>query len=460
MLYSTIKLGVTGLARSGKTVFISSLIHNLLRGGRLPFLSAHSEGRIKRVYLVPQPDDDIPRFSYERHISCIVDERDWPQSTNRISQLRLAVEFETNDFIFRQFGTYTLYIDIIDYPGEWLLDLPLLELSYEDWSFQALELAMSSERQGISEDWVKCIKSLDPHSFQDEGVVEKASELFKSYLIACRSKDHALSTVPPGRFVMPGDMEGSPALTFSPLILPRDGSAQADTLWAMMRKRFEAYKTHVIKPFFYNHFSQLDRQIILVDALHVINAGEDAIRDMQRALRQILRCFNTGKNSWYNYIWNKKIDRIVFAATKADQLHHTSHDRLEHIMTMLTDDAVKRAEFSGADIKGVALASIRSTREGEVSQNGDVLPCVIGTPMKGTSLGSQFFNGEEEVAVFPGDLPGKAKDVYSMVNDGGKLQFVDFRPPSLADDKRMGDIKLPHIRLDRVLEFLMGDKLT
>ena len=32
----SIRLGVTGLSRAGKTVFISSLVHNLLHGGRLP----------------------------------------------------------------------------------------------------------------------------------------------------------------------------------------------------------------------------------------------------------------------------------------------------------------------------------------------------------------------------------------------------------------------------------------
>ena len=32
----TVRLGVTGLSRAGKTVFISAFIHNLLNGGRLP----------------------------------------------------------------------------------------------------------------------------------------------------------------------------------------------------------------------------------------------------------------------------------------------------------------------------------------------------------------------------------------------------------------------------------------
>ena len=47
----------------------------------------------------------------------------------------------------------------------------------------------------------------------------KAAELFTAYLRQARDATYALSTLPPGRFLMPGDLEGSPALTFAPLPL-------------------------------------------------------------------------------------------------------------------------------------------------------------------------------------------------------------------------------------------------
>ena len=42
----TVRLGVTGLARSGKTVFITALVHNLIASARLPFFDASAEGRL------------------------------------------------------------------------------------------------------------------------------------------------------------------------------------------------------------------------------------------------------------------------------------------------------------------------------------------------------------------------------------------------------------------------------
>jgi uncharacterized protein len=66
---TVIRLGVTGLARSGKTVFITSLVSNLLERGRMPLLSAAPY--ISAAYLQPQPDDTVPRFDYEAHLAAL-----------------------------------------------------------------------------------------------------------------------------------------------------------------------------------------------------------------------------------------------------------------------------------------------------------------------------------------------------------------------------------------------------
>ena len=64
-----IRLGVTGPSRSGKTVFITSLVTNLMNRARMKGLSAEASGRIQASFLQPQPDDLIPRFPYEAHLA-------------------------------------------------------------------------------------------------------------------------------------------------------------------------------------------------------------------------------------------------------------------------------------------------------------------------------------------------------------------------------------------------------
>ena len=65
------RLGVTGLSRSGKTVFLTALVSNLIANARLPVLAASAEGRITRARLEPQPDDAVPRFAYEDHLASL-----------------------------------------------------------------------------------------------------------------------------------------------------------------------------------------------------------------------------------------------------------------------------------------------------------------------------------------------------------------------------------------------------
>src|SRR3954451_22610908 len=78
----TIRLGVTGLSRAGKTVFITAPFHGLVRGGRCPVFESLATGRIAAARLEPQPDDAVPRFHYENHLRNLIDERRWPHSTS------------------------------------------------------------------------------------------------------------------------------------------------------------------------------------------------------------------------------------------------------------------------------------------------------------------------------------------------------------------------------------------
>ena len=51
---TVVRLGVTGLSRAGKTVFLTGLVANLLDRGRMPQLKAESARRIEAAYLQPQ----------------------------------------------------------------------------------------------------------------------------------------------------------------------------------------------------------------------------------------------------------------------------------------------------------------------------------------------------------------------------------------------------------------------
>jgi predicted YcjX-like family ATPase len=113
-------------------------------------------------------------------------------------------------------------------------------------------------------------------------------------------------------------------------------------------------------------------------------------------------------------------------------------------------------------VEVLALASVRATREGTVTHGGEKLPSIIGTPLPGETVDGRLFDGKTEIAMFPGDLPDEPQAVFDnrKQEPGTALRFVRFRPPKLERTAEGLTLSLPHIRLDRALEFLIGDRLA
>lgn len=442
-----IRLGVTGLARSGKTVFITSLVANLMDRGRMPGLLAESEGRILSAYLQPQPDDTLPRFDYESHLGDLtaLDPR-WPDSTRTISELRLSLKVRPSGLLSGLQGPRTIHLDIVDYPGEWLLDLGLLDKTYDQWSEETLKRI---ENRDTAQDYLAQARAEDATAPLEEPRAQSLAAGFTAYLIAARQA--GFSDCTPGRFLLPGDLAGSPVLTFAPL--PPTQNPPRKSLAHEMERRFEAYKSQVVKPFFRDHFAKIDRQIVLVDALGAIHAGPQAVEDMRQAMSDILNAFRPGQNAFLSQLFvGKRVEKILFAATKADHLHHTQHARLTAIMEALTREACDLAQYSGAKTSAMSIASLRATVEEMRAHQGSELACVRGT----------LLDSGKQAAFYPGELPVDPTHLLGPARDGAEkwldqdYQIMRFAPAKLSLKPGEGP---PHIRLDRAAQFLIGDRL-
>ncbi|MGX9351602.1 YcjX family protein [Shimia sp. W99] len=442
-----IRLGVTGLARSGKTVFITSLVANLMDRGRMGQLVAASEGRIDAAFLQPQPDVTVPRFDYEKHLAALTGpEPHWPDSTRAISELRLSLRVRPSGLLSGLQGPRTIHLDIVDYPGEWLLDLALLDKSYEQWSGEVLErIAGRAE----AEAYCALMQAADGGAELDEPRAKALAAAFTEYLNAARNAGYSDCT--PGRFLLPGDLEGSPVLTFAPLT--EVAPAGKRSLWRAFERRFEAYKAQVVKPFFRDHFARIDRQVVLVDVLGAIHNGPRAVEDMRGGLADILSAFRPGRNAFLSrLLLGKRVERILFAATKADHLHHSQHPQLTAIMQALTRDAADRAQFAGAETSALSLAALRATVEETISHEGKALDCVRG----------RLLDTGRQAAFYPGALPDDPSQLLVPARDGAETwlgqdyEVMRFAPAPLSLRPGEGP---PHIRLDRAAQFLIGDRL-
>lgn len=443
-----IRLGVTGLSRAGKTVFITSLVSNLMDRGRMPQLVAAASGTIRAAWLQPQPDDTVPRFDYEAHLARLTaPDPSWPEGTTRISQLRLSFRIRPSGFLAGLSGERTVHLDIVDYPGEWLMDLGLMELTFADWSAQVL--SRLDTRPG-AEGYRAALAAADPAAAFDEPTAQALARAWTAHLRAAKSA--GFSDCSPGRFLLPGEMEGSPALTFAPLPQPADPGRRS--LWRECDRRFEAYKARVVRPFFRDHFARIDRQVVLADVLGAIHAGPQAVEDLRRAMAAILSAFNPGRNAWLNRLFGgRRVERILFAATKADHLNHEQHPRLTAITEALLREAKDRADFAGARTAALSIASLRTTVEEEIDHQGRRLPMVRG----------RLASSGRQAALYPGDLPADPRAILSPAREGSDrwldadYSVMDFAPAVLHLKPGEG---LPHIRLDKAAEFLIGDRLA
>lgn len=442
-----VRLGVTGLSRAGKTVFITSLVNNLLEPGRMGQMRAVRDRRIESAYLQPQPDLTLPRFDYEGHLAALTaPEPYWPESTRAISELRLSFRLAPSGLFGPLFGASRLHLDIVDYPGEWLLDLALIDKDYAAWSAATLERLAARPQ---ARPFLEAAAAIDPAARFDEPAAQALTRAYTATLAAARAAGWADCS--PGRFLLPGELAGSPVLTFVPL--PRPGSPRRRSFWREMERRFDGYKRAVVRPFFETHFARIDRQVVLIDLLEAVHQGPAALEDQRRAMAEILAAFRPGVNRWLaTLLRGRRVERILFAATKADHLHHSQHPRLVALISAMLAEARDRARFSGARTEAMAIAALRATVEETRTHDGVSRDLVRGRLADG-----------RQAAFHPGDLPADPAQLLAQARAGAGAWLQDgyaamrFAPPIV--ERRPGE-GLPHIRLDRAAEFLFGDRLA
>jgi uncharacterized protein len=449
---STVNLAVTGVSRAGKTVFITSLVHNLLSAlhqpHRMPLLTVVGDGRLVAARLAGS-GGKRPRFPYERNIEQMV-AADWPGRTTDISEIEIDIRFipgGTLGYLLRQFGAgvATLRLRIIDYPGEWLLDLPLLGQSYADWSRAMVALCRRGSRAEIAREFLAYLSDHHPDGPAREDEARRAHDLYCAVLRSARD-EHGLSFLQPGRFLDPGALAEKSFMWFAPLdISETAGRSASGTLAALMEQRFETYKREVVTPFYQQHFRNFSRQVVLVDVLGALLAGREAFDDMRSAVDAILESFRYGQGGIITrLLGNARIEKVLFAATKADHVPEVQRDHLAALLRSMVALPALDLRSSNAALDVIALSSVISTEEDTQEIDGHRVQVVVGKQI-GSDTRAKFFVG---------NVPARPPRPEAW----GKpfLAIPVFEPPVIDPSPIDG---IAHINLDLALDYLIGDRL-
>ncbi len=433
----TVRIGVTGLARAGKTAFLTSVAANLLAMGAglptLPALAARLGGRKLGVRLAPAGAHSVPRFDERAHLQALAaDPAAWPGRTGAVSLLALELTVPRAG-LAAALPARTLRLELLDYPGEWLLDLPLLDVDFATWSERTLARL---DDYPAARGFLQFSAGLPGSAGRDESLAAVGHRLYREALHRLRD-EAGLSMLQPGRFLMPAPGAEPPWMAFFPL-RGRGGLA------GLLGERYDAYRNAVRQDLVSPLFGHLDRLVVLADVLSALAAGRDSFADAQASLAAA-----AGALRW-SFSWTDalssllqlrlpppRIRRVAYAATKADHVASRQRGNLRALMAALT--------AGGGDIaaRHFAIASIRCTEDATMRLDGRSVSAVRGR-IAGRGVGLSY----------PGEVPDSPPDDAFWA--GEFFDLPEFEPTTLLGGGRAG---VPQIELDALLAFLLDDVL-
>jgi hypothetical protein len=406
-------------------------------------LSLQQEKRFIAAKLVGQDDLSVASFDYSSAMEQLM-QADWPKSTNRLNTLRINLKYKPNRGLRSHLSdTSTLAIDIFDYPGEWLLDLPMLEQSFIDWNNAQFEQLNQSPRIEFSEAFINEVSTLDLRAEVDFAKLKELALKYRDLLLTYKNECQ-LTQLQPGRLIMPGELEGAPIILFFPVTKLADEdllNLPENSHLSVLKERFEHYKKEVIQTFYKQFFGGFDRQIILVDLLGALSRGREAVVEQSEVLKSLLKHFDYGKSNLIRRLFAPKIDKILFAANKVDHLSFEHHKDLALLLNNLVLDAKNELNYQGVTIETMAMSSVKATKQVKVVEKGKELNCIYGKETE----------SEQLLTYLPAQPPMRLLSHKQWPENGFK--FLNFYP-MLSDTQ-----DLEHIRLDHAIEYLIGDKV-
>ncbi|KAA5614167.1 YcjX family protein [Rhodovastum atsumiense] len=443
----TVRIGVTGLARSGKTALLTSLAANLLAAGAgaptLPRLTTRLGGRSLQVSVSPadpalaRGDDaaPLPRFNVPGHLAALAaDPPSWPDRTSSVSLLALDIDIG-QPRLFAAMPPQRLRLEVLDYPGEWLLDLPLLGRDFRSWSGEVLDRL---ESQPQAHAFLAFLRSLPDTPPPEEQIVRQGHRLYRDLLNRLRAD--GLSMLQPGRFLMPSPGPEPSWMAFFPWSSP-------GALGDLLQFRYDAYREAMRRELVTPSFGRVDRLVVLADLLSALHAGPAAFADAAAALDAVARALQRGGSlpDWLTHLLGFGIGRVAFAATKSDHVAERQRGNLAALAASLTRAPLTRgADHPGGRVGAFAIASVRCTEDLVWALDGHPVSAVRGR-VAGAARAGRSYPG-----VVPDRPPGPGFWEHPF------LALPDFEPMRLPLAGRGG---VPHLNLDALLNFLLDDLL-
>lgn len=412
------KIAITGLSQAGKTVFITSLIDQLLHKDKIALVTNKNFFRVQ----LEAPSIGMKRFDYYTFVDKIKNEHIWPKGTNEITSIKLKIQSKKSSLFKRSSFT----IQIIDYPGEWLLDLSMINTSFERWCEQRVSWLENLD----DEDANIYLKLLEEDSLNPNYLASKYHELLY------KLKDKNYTNITPGRFIMPSDLKNDPILTFAAI---KNKNA---TYAKIFEKNYIKYTEDIVKNIQLKYFKGFHRQIILIDVIKALQNGYKCYEDMHKGLDTIVSLYDHKKHSFLRKLFTPTIKKVIFAAGKCDLVSSSQHQNYKVLLQQMVHKYMENLQFNDIKTSSHVFAAVKSTITVKRQLQGKTVSVVRGVNSDTSQLKDHY----------PGEMP------FSFPN-ADEWNAQDYNYKTMLPSKKQYKLNeaFEHINMDEIINELIGD---
>ena len=335
-------------------------------------------------------------------------------------------------------------LHIHDYPGEFLLDVELARLSFDDWS-RATSRRMHEQCPTEAVRYEEVVREITTGTGGDvESCLAKLRTAYMDYVAAAHANHFEM--IQPGMALLPwtrnlpsrgpsGD-PGRSILPFVPFPFDPNRPCGGD----LYRSLSEAYAHYVESDVsrFIRALHSSSVQVVLVDVLRVLSNGISCYNDTRRCLESTLTAYQYS-GRWFG----RRVRRVIFVAAKADHALNGHRPNLARLLETLVEKA--RGRIGGAmSPRYCWLASLRATSDAVDRRNGRPQELLRGT----------LVDEHEESVWNPGPVPTDWPDrlipptTELWIAGNEFYRFPRFAPPHFP--ARDG-APVPHLNLDELL---------
>lgn len=486
------KIGITGIANEGKTVFLTSLLWHLSELEHSSF-SYSTKNMIEKFTPQRKNKENENVFPFDMYREKIAKTGQWPAKTTSSSMYSCHIKRKDWDFIsFDKISRIRKLqfsreqeLTFFDFPGERIADAAIAALSdYGTWSDHILNhfkthldyheailpyltllekmcFEKNQQKNSVFDTTLSEKKQPEKTLFK-KTQIDKAQLIYAYKLVLANLIHRFKPFISPSVFLLDEKGKAAPMLSEEELAktrltglteetqfipLPAEVRSGFPEFAKEMASYYATYREQVAWPLF-KKIIQSQRLVILIDIPSLLMGGVDRYNDSRQIIHDLFEAIEP--QGVFGKLFQKLqsfmglgLEKIAFVAVKSDLVRPT--DIINGKLKNLLQEMTLRAKKILPDVEyGFFVCSaIHSTREGKNKQH------LIGKPLRNNPHKQEM---EFMVSALPDTWPEQwGVEGVGEVRDFQFLEVAPHIPRNLMIPPRQSG-------LDQVLKFLVTDK--